>query len=579
MKKQILIIIVLLIGSIICDAQTLTLTNYGVNSNMKITNNAYVNIVGSFVNTTSATTVNDGTIKLTETTTPTDFTNNSVFTSGVGSNVKLEGAVQHIKGITTTFENLFIDGIDDKTIDVSTNVNNSLNFVANKIIIVNNNLVLFPNAVINNSTNQKYVVTNGSGFLVKNSMPISSPFLFPVGDATTSYQPATINNTGTIDNFNVRVEAGLQPTTDDNTTCVQYTWVIEEDISGGSNAFLRLGWDDTPFSQTDEGISFQKPYASVWQYTNGAWHIALGNDQGSPTTGNINETQYWNELMTNGVTDFSTTSNRFIVRSLRILEPSDTALCYNSLDSVFLSVGDSGGMIQFQWQVNCNNTGWVNVVDGTTYQGANTPDLAVYLLGLSANDNCEYQCILTNLLGTTTIGPYTLDIYPMIQAQAFNDTTIFLGQQVQLDATGGNTYLWVPSTYLNNPNISNPICEPTEDITYIVYVTGANGCVGTDTITIDVETSSDIFVPDAFSPNGDNSNELLFVYGQGIKDIYFVVYDRWGEKIFETSDQKHGWDGTYKGKKLSKAVFVYYVKATYWDENKVEKKGNVTLIR
>ena len=72
---------------------------------------------------------------------------------------------------------------------------------------------------------------------------------------------------------------------------------------------------------------------------------------------------------------------------------------------------------------------------------------------------------------------------------------------------------------------------------------------------------------------------MLYVRCNVLKSIYFVVYDRWGEKVFETQDIQQGWDGTFKGSKLSNAVFDYYIKATYYSGKVVEKKGNVTLVR
>ncbi len=97
-----------------------------------------------------------------------------------------------------------------------------------------------------------------------------------------------------------------------------------------------------------------------------------------------------------------------------------------------------------------------------------------------------------------------------------------------------------------------------------------------------VDTTSppnNLFIPDAFSPNGDGNNDKLFVRGNNFKELYFAVYDRWGEKVFETMDKNNGWDGTYKGKELSGAVFVYYCKGKYIDGKEFKQKGDVTLVR
>jgi gliding motility-associated-like protein len=90
----------------------------------------------------------------------------------------------------------------------------------------------------------------------------------------------------------------------------------------------------------------------------------------------------------------------------------------------------------------------------------------------------------------------------------------------------------------------------------------------------------DIFIPSAFSPNGDGINDQECLYGQDcIQSIYFAIYDRWGEKIFETTDKKHCWDGTFNGQRMDDAVFVYYIRATLTSGSAFTKKGNITLIR
>ncbi|MFZ1664730.1 MAG: gliding motility-associated C-terminal domain-containing protein, partial [Flavobacteriales bacterium] len=89
----------------------------------------------------------------------------------------------------------------------------------------------------------------------------------------------------------------------------------------------------------------------------------------------------------------------------------------------------------------------------------------------------------------------------------------------------------------------------------------------------------DIFVPDAFTPNGDGSNDVLFVRGLNIASLDFQVFDRWGETVFRTTDQKQGWDGAYKGKPVDPAVFVYWLKVGCKDGQDFFTKGNVSVIR
>jgi gliding motility-associated-like protein len=86
-------------------------------------------------------------------------------------------------------------------------------------------------------------------------------------------------------------------------------------------------------------------------------------------------------------------------------------------------------------------------------------------------------------------------------------------------------------------------------------------------------------VPQIFSPNGDGLNDMLFVYGEGIDEVEFVIYNRWGEKIFETKDKNIGWNGMFKGKKAQPGVYVYFLKASLNTSGNIETSGDITLVR
>ena len=88
-----------------------------------------------------------------------------------------------------------------------------------------------------------------------------------------------------------------------------------------------------------------------------------------------------------------------------------------------------------------------------------------------------------------------------------------------------------------------------------------------------------IGVPNAFSPNGDGINDKVFVEGKGIVELVFRIYNRWGEKVFETHDQSIGWDGYYKGVLQEVDVYSYAVEATFINGQTVPLKGNITLLR
>jgi len=101
-----------------------------------------------------------------------------------------------------------------------------------------------------------------------------------------------------------------------------------------------------------------------------------------------------------------------------------------------------------------------------------------------------------------------------------------------------------------------------------------------DTVWVYVtDCNSPLFVPNIFSPNGDGQNDVLYVRGQGISQLHFVVYNRWGQQVFESRDINHGWDGTFQGQKAEIGVYGYFVSGVVEDGKLVSKRGTVTLVR
>ncbi len=175
-------------------------------------------------------------------------------------------------------------------------------------------------------------------------------------------------------------------------------------------------------------------------------------------------------------------------------------------------------------------------------------------------------------------------VLPDIKADAGNDTSIVIGQKLQLNATGGLSYSWQPFTGLSNPGIGNPVAlysEASEGMRYIVFVYNQAGCVDTASINIKVyATNPSVFVPTAFTPNKDGKNDVLRPIAAGIKTLeYFNVYNRWGHLVFSTTQNGKGWDGTVSGNPQGTGTFVWVVKATDYNNTPYLQKGTVTLIR
>jgi gliding motility-associated-like protein len=147
----------------------------------------------------------------------------------------------------------------------------------------------------------------------------------------------------------------------------------------------------------------------------------------------------------------------------------------------------------------------------------------------------------------------------------------------------------VSATYSWNPNL-NLICEGTgcswvfafpEDTTtyYITVFDNETGCSAVDSMTVFVDNLIDIYLPSAFSPNGDGFNDVLFLRGHGIVEFNLRIYDRWGALIFETDDLERGWDGTLYDKKCEQGTYVYILNYTLRKQAPKTEKGNILLVR
>ncbi len=175
-------------------------------------------------------------------------------------------------------------------------------------------------------------------------------------------------------------------------------------------------------------------------------------------------------------------------------------------------------------------------------------------------------------------------VLPRMRISAGNDTAVVINQPLQLNATGGVNYDWVPSTYLSDNDIANPIAifpAPSNGIRYKLIGYNQQGCRDSAFITIKVyKTKPTIFVPTAFTPDNNGRNDMVRPIAVGIKDIkYFNIYNRWGQLLFSTKINGNGWDGKVGGVLQSTGTFVWTVKATDYNGNAYFQKGVVTLIR
>ena len=166
---------------------------------------------------------------------------------------------------------------------------------------------------------------------------------------------------------------------------------------------------------------------------------------------------------------------------------------------------------------------------------------------------------------------------------AGRDTTLNVGQTANLYANGtGTNYYWYPNT--NNsiacPTCSNTVAQPTVTTKYYIEISNSPVCKRRDSVLVKVDfVCGDFFVPNAFSPNGDGLNDMVNVHGFCIGTYNFQIFNRWGEKVFETTSKSESWDGTFRGRNMDTGVFVYKAEGVTIDGKAFSIKGNITLIR
>lgn len=199
---------------------------------------------------------------------------------------------------------------------------------------------------------------------------------------------------------------------------------------------------------------------------------------------------------------------------------------------------------------------------------------SIFLSGNWQKNTGTYYDTLSSINGCDSIVRNKLIILELPKVEISEDVTIPAGTSSQLIVSGGTNYFW------NTGETSSTITvSPVKTTTYYVTVSDNNNCRVRDSVVVFVEIKDHVFIPSIFSPNGDGNNDYIFVKGKGIKYFSFIVFDRWGEKVFESNELSKSWDGTYKGKPLNSSVFVFLIEGEYESGNPFKESGNITLIR
>lgn len=243
----------------------------------------------------------------------------------------------------------------------------------------------------------------------------------------------------------------------------------------------------------------------------------------------------------------------------------DTLICNNA--SVQLSAITDGTSFSWAPSIGLNHADIINPL-------ATPAKTTAYILNTFDNRGCPKP-------GRDTV---VVSVLPPIHPFAGNDTAAVLEQPLQLTATGGVNYLWSPNIGLSATNIANPVAlynETFNQIKYKVLVFNEGNCIDSASVTVKIyNTGPAVFVPNAFTPNGDGKNDVLRPIAVGMKQLdFFRVYNRWGQEVFTTQVNGKGWDGSINSVPQTTGTYVWWVKATDYKGAAYFKKGTVTLIK
>ncbi|HXB40481.1 MAG TPA: gliding motility-associated C-terminal domain-containing protein [Bacteroidia bacterium] len=249
--------------------------------------------------------------------------------------------------------------------------------------------------------------------------------------------------------------------------------------------------------------------------------------------------------------------------------------------------GSTGG-----YSVHLPDTAYYAATDSTPIPGIKV----CYHVNSSLNTNGVFPVTMAVSHGPGTGPPVIVTHFVKVDAgplaNAGPNVTINLGDSTQLNGTNssGNfaitTYSWTPPDSLGCPSpypvsgCPKPWANPSQTTAYYLTVTDVNGCKSTDSMVVYVDLKCyDPFIPTAFSPNADGKNDVLYVRSNCLENFTFKVFDRWGEKVFESSTLNFGWDGTFRNTPVNAGVFVWILEGFLSNGKEVKKHGSTTVIR
>ncbi len=323
----------------------------------------------------------------------------------------------------------------------------------------------------------------------------------------------------------------------------------------------------TPIPLTFTANSFGTATSFVWSSTNpisDTLNAAVSDSilNITPSTSGF----YYVEISNGACTKTDSVEVIIIGSSLAIL--GNDSLCINETTNLVAQISLSGITFTYDWSPDSILT----VVSANEVIANPTISQWVYCTA-SASNGC---------VSTDSVFIYRSTFSDVVIASAA-PSPVVTQSVVNLTVTPSvYSIQWLPIQGVENPNAANTSATVNETTVYTAIVSDGN-CIKSDTaLVVVLETLCDqrfVYVPNAFSPNNDGENDILYVRSAIAEKIVFRIFDRWGEMIFETTDISKGWDGSFRGKKVDPDVYDYYLEATCLGGDQKLIKGNITLMK
>jgi gliding motility-associated-like protein len=197
-------------------------------------------------------------------------------------------------------------------------------------------------------------------------------------------------------------------------------------------------------------------------------------------------------------------------------------------------------------------------------------------------DSTEYKVIVTNQYGCKDSAKVVINVYRNLLIDAGPDRVILTGDTATILGSvkgTGVVYSWSPTVYISNTNTMNPKAFPPVSTEYTVSAISTVGC-GTSSDRVWVNVYDELQIPNVFTPNGDGKNDVFRVLPLANYNLtYFRIFDRFGQVVFQTKDINQSWNGIVKGKEQPTGTYTYQVEMINNRNQKILRKGTVTLIR